>query len=96
MDCWRNELRSAPTEADVVNRAADYLSLWSPRELAPLTLGWRELRIESTADIDCIQAWLDESSTGVLRASPGASNLRELRDYLWAASSRVTEIRARH
>ena len=49
MDCWHHEIDKATTEDEVVNSAADFLALWAPQELAPLTLGWRDLRIESGA-----------------------------------------------
>jgi hypothetical protein len=93
MDCWHHEIERASTEADVVSRARDYLFLWSPRELAPLTLGWRELRIETVADIECMKSWLTEGLAGSLAMVPEAAQLRELKEYLWHAAIRIGEIR---
>jgi hypothetical protein len=93
MDCWHHEIERAHTEADVVNRARDYLFLWSPRELEPLTLGWRELRIETVADLECMKSWLTEGLAGALAMVPEAAQLRELKEYLWHAAIRIGEIR---
>jgi hypothetical protein len=93
MDCWHHEIERASTEQDVVSRARDFLFLWSPRELAPLTLGWREIRIETVADIECMKSWLTEGLAGSLSAVPEAAQLHELKEYLWHAAVRINEIR---
>jgi hypothetical protein len=93
MDCWHRELERSGTEADVVQSASDFLALWSPRELEPLTLGWRDLRIEGAADIERMKRWLvDEAAE--LAIGPGAGELRELGDYFWHAAMRIEELRA--
>jgi hypothetical protein len=94
MDCWHREIDRSGTEDEVVRSAQDFLALWSPRELEPLTLGWREVRIESAADIARMKKWLvDDWSAS---AASGARELRELGDYLWHASVRIEEIRRHH
>jgi len=93
MDCWHRELERTRTEADVVRNANDFLTLWSPQELAPLTLGWREVRIESATDLERVKRWVVDDLGGTLAVAPEAP-LRELSDYLWHAAARIGEIRA--
>ena len=57
MDCWHHEIERAASEAEVVKSASDYLFLWAPQELAPVTLGWRDLRIETSAGRCVARAW---------------------------------------
>jgi hypothetical protein len=90
MDCWHHEIDKARTEDEVVKSAADFLALWAPQELAPVTLGWRELRIESGEDIELVKRW----STEGFAAAPYASPLHELARYFWHAAGRVEEIRS--
>ena len=96
MDCWHRRLDCAGTEAEVVRSAADYLALWSPRELEPLTLGWRELRVESAEDVERMKRWAVDEIAGELSLTPGAEELRELGDYFWRAATRIEEIRRLH
>lgn len=94
MDCWHHEIDRAATEAEVVQKANDYLLLWAPQELAPITHGWRELRVETAADIERIKRWLAE---GLFNASStSAMHLRELAHYFWHANIRIGEIRRIH
>jgi hypothetical protein len=96
MDCWHQEIDRATTENEVVRNAADYLYLWAPQELAPLTQGWRELRIESAADVERMKRWLLEGLAGRHSISPHASQLRVLANYFWHAAARIGEIRCTH
>jgi hypothetical protein len=82
MNCWHDEIDRCITEADVVQSARDYLALWAPVELQPLTLGWRDLKVESVGDIVRLKTWLTETS-----------QLRELASYVWHAAARIEEIR---
>jgi hypothetical protein len=93
MDCWHRELERAGTESEVVRSASDFLALWSPQELAPLTLGWRDVQVESAEDLERLKKWLLED-LGVSTWPKGAA-LRELGDYFWHAATRIEEIRAR-
>jgi len=93
MDCWHRRLDRAGTEAEVVRSAADYLALWSPRELAPLTLGWRELSIRSASDVERMKRWLIDDLEVDVSAEPDTARLRDLGDYFWHAASRVGQIR---
>lgn len=91
MDCWHREIERSRTEAEVVVGAADFMALWSPRELEPVTLGWRHVAIENVDDIERVKKWVVEDlGTGAPEAQP----LRELGDYLWHASARIREIRS--
>lgn len=89
MDCWHREIENASTEAEVARSASDYLTLWAPRELEPLTQGWRELRIETAADIEKMKSWITEGPATSCTAAP----LRELAGYFWHAAARINEIR---
>jgi len=51
MSCWHDEIDRSMTESDVVRGAREYLGLWAPCELTPVTLGWRELKMDSAADV---------------------------------------------
>jgi hypothetical protein len=82
MNCWHDEIDRSITEADVVRSVRDYLALWAPGELTPLTLGWRQMKIESAADILRVKRWLTETP-----------QLRELASYFWHAATRIEEIR---
>jgi hypothetical protein len=93
MDCWRHEIDGAATENEVVRIAADYLFLWTPRELAPIALGWRDLRLESAADVERMKGWLVEGVSGAHSISRDAAALRELASYIWHAASRIQELR---
>lgn len=84
MDCWHRELDLASTESDVARRASDYLSLWGRDELAPLTHGWREVRVETGDDVRALKNRLLDS--------PAA--LHELAGYFWHAAERIERIRA--
>jgi hypothetical protein len=93
MDCWHHEIDKATTEDEVVKSAADFLALWAPQELAPLTLGWRDLRIEDASDVERMKQWLVESVSSAHSISPHAAALRELASYFWHAAFRIHELR---
>ena len=89
MDCWHREIARSRTEAEVVRTAVDFMALWSPRELAPVTLGWRPVKIENAEDLERVTKWVVEDVGG------GASApLRELGDYLWYATDRIRQLRS--
>jgi hypothetical protein len=94
MDCWHQEIERAATEDEVVRSASDYLFLWAPQELAPLTQGWREWKVESAADVERVKRWLTEGLYGAHSLAPAAAQLRELANYFWHACARIAEIRA--
>lgn len=94
MDCWHREIERSRTEADVVRSAGDFLALWSPSELTPITYGWREVSIESAEDLERLKKWLlEDLGVGVFTAQQ-SQPLRELGEYLWHASARIREIRS--
>jgi hypothetical protein len=37
MNCWHDEIDRSITEADIVRSAREYLALWAPSELTPLS-----------------------------------------------------------
>ena len=94
MDCWHRGIEQSRTEAEVVRSAADFMTLWSPRELAPVTLGWREMTIENADDVERLKKWLLEDVGGEVATSSQAEPLRQLGDYMWHASARIREIRS--
>jgi hypothetical protein len=85
MSCWHDEIDRSITEGDVVRSARDYLALWAPTELTPVTLGWREMKIESPADVLRVKRWLTETP-----------QLHELASYFWHAAARIEQIRRMH
>ena len=87
MDCWQREIARSRTEAEVVRNAVDFMALWSPRELAPVTRGWRPVKIENAEDLERVKNWVVED-VGAGDSTP----LRELGDYLWYASARIRQI----
>lgn len=90
MDCWHREIEQSRTEAEVVGSAADFLALWSPQELAPVTMGWRPVNIRNADDVERVKRWLTED----FRCEVSTEPMRELGDYFWHASARIREIRA--
>src|SRR6266704_4820792 len=96
MDCWHHEIERAATEREVVRGAADYLFLWAPQELAPLTLGWRDVRVDTAEDVERIKRWLVEGMASTHCASPHAAALRELASYFWHAALKIQELRRAH
>jgi hypothetical protein len=95
MDCWHDEIENATSEAEVVKSAADYLALWAPREIPPIILGLKSLRIESSEDIVRVKENLADSPAKSRSLPPEMSHLRELADYFGHAASRIGEIRRR-
>lgn len=89
MDCWHSKLDQASTEAEVAKHASDYLALWAPRELEPLTLGWREVRVESASDVVTLKTWLLDSPY----ISDPTTELHGLAGYFWHAAERIERIR---
>jgi len=89
MNCWHHELEQAHTEDDVARNAREYLALWAPRELEPVTLGWREMRVDSGDDVRLLRTWLIASPEA---GDPHAS-LHELAGYFWHAAERIESIR---
>ena len=94
MDCWHREIERSQTEAEVVRSAGDFLSLWSPRELSPVTHAGRPVSIESAEDLEQLKKRLIEDLGVGASARPEAQPLRELGDYLWHASARIRQIRS--
>ena len=90
MNCWHQELEQAHTEDDVARSARDYLTLWSARELEPVSLGWREMRIDSADDVRLMRTWLVASP----EAGDPATELHELAGYFWHAAERIESLRS--
>jgi len=86
MDCWQREIARSRTEAEVVRNAVDFMALWSPRELAPVTRGC-PVKIENAEDLERVKNRVVEDAVG------DSTPLRELGDYLWYASARIRQIR---
>jgi hypothetical protein len=92
VDCWHREIERSGTEDEVVANARDFLVLWSARELAPLTMGWRDIAIDNADDIDRMKRWIVED----LAPASETSRLSDLGDYLWHADRRIRELRTHH
>ena len=94
MDCWHREIERSQTEDEVVRSTADFLALWSPRELSPVSLGWRPLSMRNADDLERLKKWVIEDLGAGIFTRAGAQPLRELGDYLWHASARIRQIRS--
>ena len=95
MDCWHREIERASTEAEVVDRARDYLVLWSPNELEPLIRSDDTVHLEDGTDIVRYQRRLAEGYFESRSSPPKAEQLQELSSYFWHAAARIREIRRR-
>ena len=93
MDCWHHELENAASEAEIMKSATDYLRLWAPRELSPMSLGLEELKIRSTDDIEIVKRRLTDAPAFVDAKTREGAHVRELADYFWRASARIGELR---
>ncbi len=91
MDCWHREIERAKSEDEVVDRAQDYLVLYSPQELEPLRQSDPAVRLESGADIVRYQRRLADGcyESRVSLVEP----LEELASYFWHAAARIRELR---
>jgi hypothetical protein len=96
MNTWFKEIERATTEAEVVASARDYCSLLHPRELAPLPLEYREIRIDGGADIPRLRQTLSEGFKRVRDPDADTQKLRDLVDYFSRASERLGELRDAH
>ena len=93
MDCWHHELENAASEAEIMKSATDYLRLWTPREMSPMSLGLEELKIRSTDDIETVKRRLSDSPVYTEAKTRDGAHMRELTAYFWRASARIGELR---
>ena len=92
MNAWLKEIERATTEAQVVASARDYVSLYSPPELAPLPEDCRQIRIDGHGDIP---RWREKLARGYESArdnAPNAERLQDLVNYFSRATERLGEI----
>ena len=92
MNAWFKELDRAKTEAELVATTRDYVSLYSPPELAKLPEDCREIRIETEADIP---RWKEKLVDGYsrVRARADSPHLQNLVTYMSLASERLGTLR---
>ncbi len=95
MNAWFKDIDRATTEAELVSNARDYCCLLHPRDLAPLPVECREIRIESDSDIPRLRAQLAQGCAGVRDRADDMEKLRDLVSYLSKVSERLGEIRGR-
>jgi hypothetical protein len=93
MNAWFKEIDRATTEAEIVAHARDYCALMHPRDLEPLPVECREIRIESDADIPRVHQQLANGYAGVRSHASEIERLRDLLSYLSKARTRLGEIR---
>jgi hypothetical protein len=94
MDCWHDEIDKAASEAELMKGASDFLRLWTPRDMAPVSLGLRAMRIECSDDIERVKSRL--SGMLVQSATKSHAHVRELAGYFFHAATRLAEIRRSH
>lgn len=92
MQSWIREIERAQTEAEVVATTRDYVSLWSPSELAQFPEDCRQIRIDTQADI---ARWRDKLADGYARSRvpDGSERLQDLVSLVARANERLGEIR---
>ena len=95
MNAWFKEIDRATTEAELVANARDYCSLLHPRDLAPLPMEYREIRIESDSDIPRVREQLEKGYARVRSHDSEVEKLRDLVSYLSKVTERLGEIRRR-
>ena len=93
MNAWFKEIDRATTEAELVSNARDYCALMHPRDLAPLPMECREIRIDSDSDIPRLREQLARGYAGVRSHASEVEKLRDLVSYLSKVSERLGEIR---
>jgi hypothetical protein len=93
MNAWFKEIERATTEAELVSNARDYCALMHPRDLAPLPMECREIRIESDSDIPRLREQLAQGYAGVRSHASEIEKLRDLVSYLAKVNERLGEIR---
>ena len=92
MNAWLKEIDGAKTAAEVVTTTRDYVSLWSPPELADFPADCRQIHIETQADIPRISAKLAAALARARERSQNAERLDDLVSYLARASERLREL----
>jgi hypothetical protein len=95
MNAWFKEIDRATTEAELVANARDYCALMHPRDLAPLPMDCREIRIDSDSDIPRLREKLAQGYAGVRTHASEVEKLRDLVSYLSKVTERLGEIRRR-
>ena len=93
MDCWHHELENAASEAEIMKSATDYLRLWTPREMNPMSLGLEELKIRCSEDIETVKRRLSDVPGYSDAKTREGAHMRELTEYFWRASARIGELR---
>ena len=93
MNTWFKEIDRATTEAELVANARDYCALMHPRDLAPLPMESREIRIDSDSDIPRLREKLAQGYAGLRNQSSDVEKLRDLVSYLSKVTERLGEIR---
>lgn len=92
MNAWLKGIDQATTQAQIVATARDYVSLYSPPELAPFPEECRTIRIDGHDDIP---VWREKLAKGYERAAvnaPNAARLQDLVTYFARATERLGEI----
>ena len=93
MNAWFKEIDRATTEAELVANARDYCALMHPRDLAPLSMECREIRIDSDSDIPRLREKLAKGYAGVRSHASEVEKLRDLVSYLSKVTERLGELR---
>ena len=95
MESWLKDIEGARNEAEVVRHARDYCSLMHPRDFASLPTGYRELSIESGADISAAREKLARGYSEARAHASEVQNLRSLISLLTRADERLAELKQR-
>jgi hypothetical protein len=93
VESWLKDIDRARSEAEVVRHARDFCSLLHPRDLEPLARNYREVRVESDADIAVTREKLARGYAELHAHASEVEKLRDLMTLLARAADRLAELR---
>jgi hypothetical protein len=93
MISWLRQLDSATTLEEVVAIARDYLSTWTPEELARLPRGCRPGRLREPEDIEELHSCSVDAYRTTRASGEELTALQLLTSFIVRASQRVAQLR---
>jgi hypothetical protein len=92
MKAWLEDIERARTDAELLEEARAYCVLVHPRDLAPLPVDCRAIRIDDAADIPRVTQRLAEVYAALKEQEIATPSLRDLVTYLSHATRRLGEL----
>jgi hypothetical protein len=94
MITWLQQLDRATTPEEVVAISRDYLSTWTPEELARLPRGCRPGRLREPEDIEELHACSFDAYHATRASGAELTALQRLTSFIVQASQRIASLRA--